>query len=81
MTYFFRHEIRESLGIKHIFNCSYNISGLYINSLEKKLVISLLDILLFKNKYLFQSDIDMFTRKEAINKGYIFKTIKPWLRK
>jgi hypothetical protein len=81
LTYFFRYEIRESIGIKHIYKNCDNISNSSKNTFENKILISLLDILLVKDKLVFQSDINMSTRKEALNKGYIFKTIKPWLPK
>lgn len=75
-VYIYQPKIRESLGIKSIYKYGYSIKGLANNLIENKLIISLLDIDLIKDKYLFQPEISAEDRKLAFNKGYFLKTTK-----
>lgn len=78
MDFVYSQDIRNSLGIKHIYSQSNLVSGISQSSYEKKLIIYLLDILILKNAddFIYQSDKDSVTRKEAYNRGYLFKTLK-----
>merc|ERR1712232_1003000 len=78
MDFIYSQDIRNSLGIKYIYNQSNLVAGIPLNSYEKKLIIYLLDILILKNAddFIYQSDKDSDIRKEAYNRGYLFKTLK-----
>lgn len=78
MTFVYSSDIRNSLGLKYILKESNKIQGFGLNSYENKLLIYLLDILIFKHKndLIYQFEQDSEIRKEAYNRGYFIKTLK-----
>jgi len=67
--YIFQSNIRESLGIKHIYKTSYNVHGLSKNLIENKLAISFLDILLLKINIHFNLKLKKRFIKQLLIKG------------
>merc|ERR1712134_34532 len=77
-SFIYSQDIRNSLGVKLILKENKNIFGLPKNSYRKRLLINLLDLLIFNNQddFIYQSDKDANVRKEAYSKGYFLKTLK-----
>ena len=83
MTFVYSPDIRNSLGFKYILNESKKMQGYGSDSYENKLFISLLNILVSNKKddFVYQSDQNSDTRKEAYSKGYFLKTLKAQVKK
>merc|ERR1711988_412826 len=83
MTFIYSSDIRNSLGLKHIFRESNKVSGFGLSSYENKLLMYLVDILISKRKndLIYQFEQDSEIRKEAYNRGYFFKTLKAQSKK
>jgi hypothetical protein len=77
-SFIYSQDIRNSLGVKLILKENKGISGLPQNSYKNRLLVNLLDLLIFNNRddFIYQSDKDADVRKEAYSKGYFLKTLK-----
>jgi len=80
MTFIYTERTRISLVLKQIFKDSNYIQG---NCYAKKLLTLLVNILLSNTKddFVYQSDKNSDTRKEAYNRGYFLKTLKATVKK
>jgi len=83
MTFVYSPDIRNSLGFKYILNESKKTQGYGSDSYESKLFISLLNILVSNKKddFVYQSDQNSDTRKEAYSRGYFLKTLQAQVKK
>merc|ERR1712080_272638 len=78
-TYYFSPMIRNSLAMKFIYKEVFNINIQKKMSFEQKLFVILLNILTIKKSYIYQYDQGIDIRKQASNKTYYLKILKPYL--